>query len=118
MCLMKLSQLCEHGHLRIPDVLQQKFKPSHGAALQACLDALADETAIAKALVAYHGGSPTTTSPTKADAPRTVANPDWQGEAVVNFRKRLHLSGVPITDFESSNSFLALVWSTALHFPH
>ncbi|CAK9094173.1 Uncharacterized protein SCF082_LOCUS44273 [Durusdinium trenchii] len=101
---LEVLSYSDHGHLRIPDVLQQKFKPSHGAALQACLDALADETAIAKALVAYHGGSPTTTSPTKADAPRTVANPDWQGEAVVNFRKRLHLSGVPITDFESSNS--------------
>lgn len=45
----------------------------------------------------------TTWSPTPS---RTHGSPDWNGEVPVNFRKRISIDAIPVTEFEASNTFL------------
>ena len=65
---------------------------------------------MAAALRSYHAAS-NRSSPGKPVAAattmtRTLASPEWTGDAPLNFRKPLNLDEVSMSDFESGNTQL------------
>lgn len=88
-------------NIRIPELILQKYQPTHGDALKKMSEMLDSAVEIQKTLTATTRPSGAQSSTTGTS--RTLATPDWDGETVINLRQRLNLSGVSIPDFEAAN---------------
>lgn len=97
--------------LRIPELVAQKYAPSHAEPLNLLKEKIDDEMTIAAALKSYNGVSNTTSSESgtaNAMAPaRTAASPDWGNEPPLNFRKRIQVNSISISDFDSGHTYLS-----------
>ncbi|CAK9091804.1 unnamed protein product [Durusdinium trenchii] len=89
----------------IPDMVRDKFLHSYEEPLKRMADRLLEETLIINALKSCGGASQRDES--TANAARTAANPEWNGEFPWNFRKRMTCSGTHVADFDSGNTIEA-----------
>ena len=88
-------------NLRIPDLIVQKYQPSHGDALKALTDKVGEARTIQQAITNFKNGSGTQTG---GSTNRTMATPEWDGEGPINTGKRLQLTGISMSDFEAANT--------------
>ncbi|CAL1138958.1 unnamed protein product [Cladocopium goreaui] len=105
---LEVLTVSEEGVLQIPELVAQKYAPSHAEPLNLLKEKIDDEMTIATALKSYNGVSNTTSSESgtaNAMAPaRTAASPDWGNEPPLNFRKRIQVNSISISDFDSGHT--------------
>ena len=104
--------------LRIPDLVQEKYKSIQASSLKNFEDSIKGEAKITKALTAYKDGvavQGSTLSPGKSNPVRTMASPDWDGEPPKNFKQVLALTGIPLADFEGNNTLLCKMMNIYEH---
>lgn len=89
--------------LRIPELMVQKYTPTHKDALAALKETLENDVGISSALKTYHDcGQGSASRP--ADS-RTAASPDFSAGGPHNFRRRApNLSEIAAVDFEIGNT--------------
>ncbi|CAK9068466.1 unnamed protein product [Durusdinium trenchii] len=90
------SLVVNEGEIKLPELLQQKY--SQQAGLKEFLEKISADADMAAALRSYHAAS-NRSSPGKPVAAattmtRTLASPEWTGDAPLNFRKPLNLDEV------------------------
>ena len=95
--------------VRIPDLVEEKFKAIQASALKGFRDTFKKETAIVTALKALRdGGQQSSTPGSNRPTPnRTMASPDWGGEIPINFRQIFNIAGVTAGEFETNNTLLS-----------
>ena len=93
---------------RMPDLLMEKYQSIGATYLKQIETSLKEDAKLENALKAIQGlrttpsgGAATTTSPTPS---RTHGSPDWNGEVPVNFRKRLQIDAITVSEFEANNT--------------
>ena len=87
---------------RIPELVQKKYEATQRDGLKALMDKLAENVLIAQALTARTKTIASANKP-GVQPQRTSASPDWLGEVVPNYRKRLVLSSIGVSEFDGSN---------------
>ena len=100
---------CSLQVLRIPDLLQEKYKTIQATALKKMEVSIKENTKISNALKALTEGTGPSTSGANPGRPtpnRTLASPDWDGEPPVNVAQSLSIPTIPVSEFESNNTFL------------
>ena len=105
----KLSQvfILSFYHFRIPELVTQKYSSSHSDELKDLNDKLEEDTQVCNALKALNSGNAASAAGnTAGEGVRTNATPDWAGTPPQNFRKRINLTGIAMSEFESSNTLL------------
>ena len=78
----------------------QKYQATHQEHLNRLTDAIDQDSLITKAVKMYHNS----TSGQSNETQRTMATPDWAGETVWNWMKRLNITSISIPDFEAGNT--------------
>lgn len=105
---LKTQMLPQFDLPRIPDLLMEKYQSIGASFLKEIESSLKEDVKVENDLKAIQGqrttsSAATTGSPTPS---RTHGSPDWNGEVPVNFRKRISIDAIPVTEFEASNTFL------------
>lgn len=95
-------------------MVRDKFLHSYEEPLKRMADRLLEETLIINALKSCGGASQRDES--TANAARTAANPEWNGEFPWNFRKRMTCSGTHVADFDSGNTCLVFIKANCVSF--
>ena len=97
---------------RIPDLVKNKYQHSHCESLRKLDDMILQEKDVVNALSSQAGESaPPVTSGASDPAAgttqsRTLASPDYDGQPVPNFDRRVEFEERPLADFNSSQTFL------------
>lgn len=104
-------------NLRIPDLIQQKYAGQAG--LKEAMSKLDDHADLSTALRSHHLGTASPAASTSASAPenqtRTLASPEWGTNPPINIRRKLALTPLPTSGFESSTESLRFAQFTVLH---
>lgn len=93
--------------LRIPGLVAEKYGTIQAETLKTIEKRIKESGSVVKALTALSGGTlsaaPTSTAPTGTPN-RTLASPDWNGEALPNFRSTIEIAGISIAEFQNQNT--------------
>ena len=90
--------------------MAQKYQSTHSDGLKAFTDTITEESELNRCVKAHvSGAAPAPTGATVSTGNRTNASPEWGGDGPVNFQKRLQLTGVPMSEFTTANTFLGRV---------
>lgn len=84
-------------------VLQKYMSQSDG--IKAAEDKIQEEGPTLDAVRSWHQGS--SHVPEAPNAARTTASPDWAGEVVWNWRKKIPFSALEVGTFDSNHTFLS-----------
>lgn len=93
---------CYHHQIRIPDLVAQKYQATHQDALTKLTDLIDQDAQVSKAIKAFQTSA---SGQNTVESHRTLATPDWAGETVWNWMKRLNLTSISIPDYESGNTY-------------
>lgn len=80
----------------------QKYQATHQDAMSRLTDMIEQEAQVAKAIKAYQASA---SGQTTTGSHRTMATPEWAGDTVWNWMKRLNLTPISVPDFESGNTY-------------
>jgi hypothetical protein len=95
--------ICSYYYqVRIPEMVSQKYQATHHDAMSRLTDMIDQEAQVAKAIKAYQASA---SGQTTTESHRTLATPEWAGDTVWNWMKRLNLTSISVPDFESGNTY-------------
>lgn len=86
-------------------MVRQKFAGSHQDPLAKLDEAISQETSVQNAIKMTQA-PPASSSGAASGQTRTMASPQWDNEAPINWRKTVPLTPVSTADFDANNTFL------------
>lgn len=94
-------------------MVKQKFAGTHADALKKLEEKVSQETVdVQKAIQRLHSNSSEA-----GGNQRTMASPQWENNPPLNWRKLMNLDGVPVADFDATNTYHPFAYGCGTFFP-